>query len=206
MKPPGRKFFHDIRPASDKIQNLIDELETVYGEGCNYFKKKYERSLPFNEMLVDRWKRAQDLGFGKGTSIYDSVIVFGDVTVGEGTWIGPFVILDGSGGLKIGSHCSISSGVQIYTHDAVKWALSGGRYRYEKMPVTIEDCCFIGAATIILKGVTIGKHCLIGANSLVNKSIPSNSVAVGSPATVIKKIEIDSAGKISFHDIKEDAE
>ena len=48
------------------------------------------------------------------------------VTVGAGTWIGPNTLLDGTGGLSIGASCSISAGVQIYTHDSVMWALSGG--------------------------------------------------------------------------------
>ena len=75
--------------------------------------KKWKRTLPFGDYFVDRWEKANELGFGKGTSIYDSAIVIGDVKVGENTWIGPNVILDGSGGLQIGSWCSISAGVQI---------------------------------------------------------------------------------------------
>src|SRR5687768_10876088 len=91
---------------------------------------KYKRVLPLNELLTDRWEKASYLGFGKGTSIYDSSIVLGDVKIGANTWIGPFTILDGSGGLTIGSNCSISAGAQLYTHDSVKWATSGGKESY----------------------------------------------------------------------------
>lgn len=55
-------------------------------------------------------------------------------------------------------------------------------------PIRIEDDCWIGANVTILPGVTIGKGCTIGAGSVVSKSIPPYSVAVGVPAKVIKKL------------------
>ena len=59
--------------------------------------------------------------------MYDNVLVLGDVIVGRNTWIGPGCILDGSGGgLEIGDWCSISAGVQIYTHNTVNRSISLG--------------------------------------------------------------------------------
>jgi acetyltransferase-like isoleucine patch superfamily enzyme len=81
---------------------------------------RWKRDLPLEELLFDRWERAANLGFGDGTSIYHSSYVFGEVSVGRNTWIGPLVLLDGTGGLTIGDNCSISTGVQIYSHDTVK--------------------------------------------------------------------------------------
>ena len=46
--------------------------------------------------------------------------VIGDPVVGEGTWIGAFTMIDGSGGLTIGRGCDISSGAQLYTHSSVR--------------------------------------------------------------------------------------
>lgn len=148
-------------------------------------KKLFNRTLPFGEYFSDRWEKAEELKFGHGTSIYDSSYLYGDVKVGKDTWIGPFTILDGSGGLKIGNNCSISAGVQIYTHDSVSWAVSGGvkPYKYDK--VVIGDNCYIGPNVIISKGVTIGESSIIGANSFVNIDIPSNSRAAGNPAKII---------------------
>ncbi len=60
------------------------------------FKETFNRSLPLADHINDRWERAQRLGFGKGTNIYDSSYVIGDVKVGENCWIGMFTILDGS--------------------------------------------------------------------------------------------------------------
>lgn len=55
-------------------------------------------------------------------------------------------------------------------------------------PVTIEENCWIGANTTICPGITIGKNSVIGAGSVVTKDIPENSVAVGNPCKVIRKI------------------
>lgn len=57
------------------------------------------------------------------------------------------------------------------------------------LPVFIGNDCWIGGNVSILPGVTIGNGCTIGAGSVVTKSIPAFSVAVGSPARVIKKVQ-----------------
>ena len=89
--------------------------------------RKWNRCLPLGDYIVDRWEKASSLGFGEGTSVYDSSLVLGDVKVGKNTWIGPFTVLDGTGGLEIGDYCSVSAGVQIYSHDTVDWAVTRGR-------------------------------------------------------------------------------
>jgi acetyltransferase-like isoleucine patch superfamily enzyme len=152
----------------------------------SFIKSKYNRVLPINELISDRWEKADYLKFGKGTSIYDSSLVYGEVTVGENTWIGPFTILDGSGKLKIGSNCSISAGAQIYTHDTVRWAVSGGKESYEYAEVHIGNNCYIAPNVVIAKGVTIGDGCIIGANSFVNKSFEPGKKIAGNPAKEIE--------------------
>ncbi len=151
----------------------------------NSIKSKFNRVLPLGDYFSDRWEKARYLGFGKGSSIYDSSLVLGNVLVGEKTWIGPFTLLDGSGGLKIGSNCSISSGVQIYSHDSVKWAVSGGQEQYEYAQTEIGDNCYIGPNVIISKGVKLGNQCIVGANSFVNASFPAGSKIAGNPAKLV---------------------
>ena len=145
---------------------------------------KWKRVLPVGEYLSDRWEKAQFLDFGTGTSIYDSSIVLGEVEVGSNTWIGPNTILDGSGGLVIGDNCSISAGVQIYSHDTVRWAVSGGVESIEYSPTSIESNVYLGPNVVVERGVTIGAGAVIGANSLVNCDIPPNSRAWGNPCRI----------------------
>ncbi len=111
-------------------QTTRDQLLALYAHLRAETHARWDRDLPFDELLFDRWERARSLGFGEGASIYHSALVYGDVVVGPSTWIGPFTLLDGSGGLRIGRNCSISAGVHIYSHDTVKWALSGGALAY----------------------------------------------------------------------------
>ncbi|MBD1577535.1 MULTISPECIES: sugar O-acetyltransferase [Vibrio] len=56
-------------------------------------------------------------------------------------------------------------------------------------PISIGDCVWIGAGSIVLGGVTIGSNSVIGAGSVVTKDIPDNVIAVGNPCKVIKTIE-----------------
>ena len=91
------------------LQNLIKKLRLQ-------MKDKFNRHVSIQDLLSDRWETAEFYGFGKGSSCYNNVLILGDVKVGRNTWIGPNVILDGSGGLEIGDFVSISAGVQIYTH------------------------------------------------------------------------------------------
>jgi acetyltransferase-like isoleucine patch superfamily enzyme len=170
---------------STMFEALLRDLRAFWLERRREVNARFQRSLPLADYVVDRWEKAKELGFGEGTSLYDSVLVLGDVKVGRDTWIGPFVVLDGSGGLQIGSHCSISAGVHVYTHETVEWALSGGEAAAERAPTRIGDNCYIGPNTVIAKGVKIGSGCAIGANSLVLHDIPAGSKAFGTPCRVV---------------------
>jgi acetyltransferase-like isoleucine patch superfamily enzyme len=165
-----------------EIQKIYGDFLKLHRKLSTVFKEKYNRSLPLGDLLIDRWERAKILGFGSGSSIYDSSIVIGNLIVGENTWIGPNTMLDGSGELTIGSNCSISTGVQIYSHDSVQWAISGGKESYVYNKTVIGNNCYIGPNTVIAKGVTLGDRCIVGANSFVNKSFASDSKIAGTPA------------------------
>ena len=171
------------------MSDLLNQLRTFWQDRCQQVNAEFSRHLPFGDYIVDRWQKADALGFGKGASVYDSAHVFGDVRVGADSWIGPFTILDGSGGLSIGSNCSISAGVQIYSHDTVQWAISGGEAEAEKAATRVGNNCYIGPNAVIAKGVTIGDGCIIGAGSLVLHDIPAGSKAHGTPCKVHGRAE-----------------
>lgn len=131
--------------------------------------------------------------------------IIGDPKIGENVWIGAFTLIDGSGGLEIGPGCNISSGVHIYTHSSHKRCVSAGKFKeVERKPTKIGECTFIGANAIILFGVTIGKHCIIGAGAVVSKNISDYSVAVGVPARIVGKVKIEENGEVIIQKEKED--
>lgn len=100
--------------------------------------------------------------------------------------------------IDIGNNVLIASNVQIYTatHSirldermVQNWSEGQEICRTYALPVKIEDGVWIGGGTIILPGVTIGRNSVIGAGSVVTRSIPENCVAVGNPCRVIKQID-----------------
>ncbi|MDQ0895415.1 acetyltransferase-like isoleucine patch superfamily enzyme [Agromyces ramosus] len=117
--------------------------------------------------------------------------IIGEPVIGDGTWIGAFTLIDGSGGLTIGAGCDISSGVHIYTHSSAMRCVSGRRYpTVDREPVTIGDRVFIGANAVINMGVTIGDESIIGAGAVVTRDVPARSVAVGVPARVVGRVDL----------------
>jgi acetyltransferase-like isoleucine patch superfamily enzyme len=173
-------------------EDFFSELNKIHDLLGEEFSQKFNRSLPFNDEVFDRWERAQKLGFGEGTTVYDSSYVFGHVKVGKNTWVGPFTIIDGSGILIIGEGCTISAGVHIYTHDNIKQTLLGKDYAIERESVSIGDRTYIGPCSIIGKGVSIGSCCILGANSFLKSNMKDNTVYAGSPAKKIADILIEN--------------
>lgn len=163
---------------------LLQSLRILISKLRREKRNQYHRHVSVGDLLTDRWETARDYGFGEGTSCYDNVLILGDVRIGKNCWIGPNVILDGSGGgLSIGDYVDISAGVHIYTHHTVGRAISGGIAPVECAPTKIGSRVYIGPQTIIEKGVKIGDQVVIGGMSLVKNDIPNNTKVWGIPAT-----------------------
>jgi len=180
---------------------LLELLQQIYLDYDTKLHSRFKRSLPFQDTIFDRWERASRLGFAENVSIYNSASIYGEVSVGASTWIGPNVLLDGSGGgITIGRFCSISSGVHIYTHDTVLWALSSGKYQRKERPVIIGNNVYVGSQSVISLGVTVGNTSVIGANSFVNRDVSPFSIVAGSPARVIGRvIEEDDTMRLEYN-------
>jgi len=132
------------------------------------------------------------------TNPYNPLAWFvGQPAIGEGTWIGPFCLIDGSGGLVIGRDCNVSGGVHIYTHSSARRCVTDRKVALERSPVRIGDSTFIGANAVILMGVSIGDHCIIGAGAVVSIDLPDHSVAVGVPARVVGTVD-ETNGTITY--------
>lgn len=93
------------------------------------------------------------------------------------------------GRVTIGDNCFIGPNVGIYTPNHPLEAEKRNTLVERALSVTIGNNVWIGGSAVINPGVTIGDNCVIGSGSVVTHDIPSNSLAVGNPARVIKTIE-----------------
>jgi len=188
-------------------ENMKVKYERIRKEVAEHMQEKYDRVLPLDEMLADRWKKAALLGFGEKTSVYENVYVYGHPDVGKDVWIGPLTILDGTGGLKIGDGCDISCGVMIFSHSTHLRCVSKGKLNIVKKPVKIGNYVYVGSSAVILPGVTIGDHSVIGAGAVVTNDIPAFSVVMGVPARRVGKVIINEKSariELGAHEEKSD--
>ena len=135
-------------PLYRQIQTLLTSLRIR-------MKAQHNRHVSTGQLLYDRWELARDYEFGEGTSVYDDVLILGDVRVGKDCWIGPSVILDGSGGLQIGDYVDIGAGAHLYSHNTIQRALTGHAAPVFYNATRVGHCCFIAPNTVIAAGTVL---------------------------------------------------
>lgn len=118
-----------------------------------------------------------------------SAIGYGYIDIGINTFLNSNCIISSIDKVSIGKDCLLGNNVSIYDHDHIHsdYNTPINKQGLKSSPVIIEDNCWIGAHSVLTKGICIGENSIIGAGSIVTKSIPSNSIAVGNPCRVIKK-------------------
>lgn len=115
---------------------------------------------------------------------YDKhALIYKGAEIGENTWIGPFTFIDSK--VKIGKECSISIGSQILSHDTSFYHATMGKEPKVEKETVIEDYCAIGANAVILPGVLICHHSIVGAGAVVTHIIEPYSIVAGNPAKKI---------------------
>lgn len=151
--------FNHTRPTeSDKREALLKELFADLGEGC------------FIEPPLHANWGGHHVHFGKNVYANFNLTLVDDthIYIGDHTMIGPNVVI------ATGGHPLLPE-------------LRQKGYQYN-VPVHIGKNCWIGAGAIVVPGITIGDHSVIGAGSVVTKDIPSNVLAVGNPCKVLREI------------------
>lgn len=135
-------------------------------------------------------------GFGPNLYIGDNLFInrahyiggeWGKIALGDHIKIGNGVSIDYVGKVVIGNYVDISSGVRVFSHKHDPHDMA---YE-EKAPAiptitTISDHVWIGSNAIILPGITVGEHAVVGAGAVVTKDVPSGTIVAGNPARIIK--------------------
>jgi len=166
------------------VKLFVNPLIIKQGKGSKIKRSVRKDILPFNSFQL-----------GNGSTIEDFCTInngMGNVIIGNNTLIGLSNVIIGP--ITIGNNVILAQNIvaSALNHE---YRDVNKPIREQKIlfsPIIIEDECWIAANSVITAGVTIGKHSVIGAGSVVTKSIPSYCVAVGNPARVIKKYNFDS--------------
>ena len=178
-----------IQSITQKIQKIIFIL--FYSSSFKKFGKKSTLSFPF------RVNGAKYISIGKKVHVNEGAWILAlkineknpIINIGEGTYIGRFTHIVGVSDVKICDNVLISDNVYIsdnlHDYKDVKMPIKSQEI-LEKGPVEIGENTWLGENVCVV-GASVGIHCVIGANSVVTKDIPDYSIAVGSPAKVIKK-------------------
>ena len=193
MKKDHRPYY--LKRLFFKIQDMYVEhfirpQLTSLGEGYHFIK-------PWNVKLF-----GSPIKIGKYTHVIgasDSKVRLGiwaenqekgRISIGDYCLISPGVRITSASAVTIGDNCMIANGVYISDAD---WHGIYDRLQTtgQTAPVVLEENVWIGDSAIVCKGVTIGKNSIIGAGAVVTRDVSSNCIAVGNPAVVVKKLDID---------------
>lgn len=124
-----------------------------------------------------------------GSYSFLSTMPDGNLRIGNDVLINSFSVIGGSESVDIGDHCIFAAYAHITdaSHSFDDPDIMIKHARFLAKPVKINKNVWLGSSVMIMKGVTIGDGCVIGAKSLVNHDIPPNSIAVGIPAKIVRK-------------------
>lgn len=164
-----------------KLPNTSVHTDLVFGEG-SYF------NIPGDPASL---QIAQGVSFRR----YCHVMLFpgASLSLGQNVFFNNYCSLNCLDRIEIGEHTLFGEGVKIYDHnheytfDAVK-GLQVSSVDFAKAPVKIGRNCWIGSNVTILKGVEIGDNVIIGANCLIHRPVPANSVVKHKEELIITSI------------------
>ncbi len=152
-----------------------------------------------SELTKEREHILLELLGSKGSGVWIETPFFCDyginISIGRNTFVNTNCMFQDNNKISIGENGLIAPYVQIYTathplkaSERIIESGEGSRYMTAAKPVVIGDNVWIGGNAVIFPGTTVGNNVVIGAGSVVTKSIPDNVVAFGNPCEVKKAI------------------
>jgi acetyltransferase-like isoleucine patch superfamily enzyme len=163
-------------------RNIFREFLWFFSEIEAHLYNYNGKGLHFRRLYLrlQRVKYGQPFSVGRGFRLLNS----GNLTLGKRCALGDFVRIENHAPIVIGDDFLGATGLHLNsgTHDPAS-------LKPKPLPIHIGERVWCGINVTIIAGVTIGNDVVIGAGSLVCKDIPSNSIAVGVPARVIKPLE-----------------
>jgi len=111
------------------------------------------------------------------------------IVIGRAAYINRATMIDASERIEIGARCMIGPFCYLTDHDhSISPQGDAGSGPLFSKPTRLGERCWLGAHVTVLKGVTIGDGTVVGAGSVVTKSLPAGVIAVGNPARVLRQI------------------
>ena len=151
-------------------------------------------------MKIHNLADVQSQDIGKGTHVWQFVVILSGAKIGETCNICSHCLIEGD--VTIGDRVTIKCGVQLWDGTRLEDDVFVGpnvtfandpfprskEYPEDFEKVIVKKGASIGANATILPGVVIGERSMVGAGSVVTKNVPDNAVVVGNPAKIIKYI------------------
>ena len=138
-----------------------------------------------------RWALLRAWGVNAATRLINHGCWFGgrDIHIGPGTFLNFGCVLDNLGPIRVGAGCHFGMRAMLVTstHEIGPEASRAGAL--DGKPITIGDGCWIGAAAIILPGVTVGAGCIVASGAIVTRDCEPNGVYAGNPARRLRDLD-----------------
>lgn len=178
-----RFIMHPVKTRPNWWIRLFDFLYLKKGKGAIIYRSVRKDLPPFNHFYLGNYSVVEDY------SCLNNAV--GDLWIGNYTRIGLHNTIIGPA--RIGSHVNLAQNVTVtgLNHNFLDVDRNMDEQGVSTAQVTIEDDVWVGANSVILPGVTLGKHCVVAAGSVVSRTIPPYSVCAGCPARVIKTYDFD---------------